>query len=278
MEKGKKKQTSSPSLETALFLASICGQAYTQFSNFDSGFYYIPIGYEHVATLFVDQSNKAKDRFGFVITNPECSIISFRGSSTSVDWIHDFIAHQTPFPYASNVGATHKGFTEIYSTLRESVFDAISKLPAHKPLFITGHSLGGALATLAAMDIMCNSHIQDVVVYTFASPRVGDPQFVKQYNYIVPTHWRIQNKHDIVPHMPTLVYYSAHTEQNYFYLHVKGEVTRQFKLSSVTANHLIQSYFKNLASDMPDVASQLCRSPLGFCPEYVSFSLEEHEG
>lgn len=272
-----KNQKTAPNLETALFLASICGQAYTQFKNIDSGFYYLPSGYEHVATLFAHQSNKAKDRFGFVITNPDCSIISFRGSSTSVDWIHDFKAQQIPFPYVSNVGATHKGFTEIYCTLRESVFEAIQQLSENKPLFITGHSLGGALATLAAMDIMCNSHIRNVIVYTFASPRVGDPQFVKQYNYIVPTHWRIQNKHDIVPHMPTLVYYSTHTEQNYFYLHVKGEVLRQFKQSSVSANHLLQSYFQDLACDLPDIAAQLCRSPLGFCPEYIPVSVVGNE-
>jgi len=271
------KKTSSPNLETALFLASICGQAYTQFQNMDSGFYFLPDGYEHVGTIFANQSEKATDRFGFVISNEHYSIIAFRGSSTSADWIHDFIAQQIEFPYVNNIGATHKGFTEIYSTVRESMFEHIAALPEHKPLYITGHSLGGALATLAAIDIMCNSPISQVSVYTYASPRVGDPHFVKQYNYIVPVHWRFQNKYDIVPHLPTLVYYSAQTEQTYFYLHVKGEIERKFKLSSVSANHLLQSYFQDLANDMPDVVAQLCSSPLGFCPLYEPINLEEHK-
>lgn len=277
MNKWYSRKPSSPSLETALFLASVCGQAYTQFQNLDSGFYYVPNGYEHVGTIFAHQSEKANDRFGFVMTSEHYSIVAFRGSSTSVDWIHDFIAQQIEFPYVKNVGGTHKGFTDIYSAVRDSMFEHIATLPAHKPLFITGHSLGGALATLAAMDIMCNTSIEQVSVYTYASPRVGDPHFVKQYNYIVPIHWRFQNKYDIVPHLPTLVYYSAQTEQNYFYLHVKGEVLRNFKLSSVSANHLLQSYFQDLADDMPDIAKQLCESPLGFCPIYEPFSLVEHE-
>lgn len=277
MDRWFNKKSSSPNLETALFLASVCGQAYTQYQNFDSGFYFLPDGYKHIGTLFLNQSEKAKDRFGFVISNDNCSIIAFRGSSTSVDWIHDFIAQQVEFPFVKNIGATHKGFTEMYSLLRASLFELIAELDHEKPLYITGHSLGGALATLAAIDIMCNSSMTNVSVYTFASPRVGDPIFAKHYNYIVPVHWRFQNKHDIVPHLPTLVYYSAQTEQSYFYLHVKGEVIRKFKLSSVSANHLLQHYFQDLADDMPDIANKLCESPLGFCPVYEPINSVKHE-
>ena len=265
-------RSNEPDLESGLFLASICGQAYNQFFNFDSGFYFLPDGYEHVGTIFANRSGKATDRYGFVITSDICSIVAFRGSSTSVDWIHDFIAQQVDYPYVKNAGSTHKGFTDIYGTIRESMMELLEQLPANKPLFITGHSLGGALATLAAMDIAYNTTISHVSVYTYGAPRVGDPIFVKLYNYVIPVHWRFQNKYDIVPHLPTLVYHSPHTEDTYFYLHVKGEVLRHFRFGTVALNHILQSYFKDLASDMPQIANMICSSPLGWCPYY------EHEG
>jgi len=146
----------------------------------------------------------------------------------------------------------------------------LSLLQPNLPLFITGHSLGGALATLAAIDIATNTTFASPTVYTFGAPRVGDPPFVKAYNCTVPIHWRIQNKFDIVPHLPTLVYHSPHTDETYFYLHVKGEVQRSFRYGSVSSNHVLSSYFLNLSEDMPQIASAICASPLGFCPNAES--------
>ena len=65
-----------------------------------------------------------------------------------------------------------------------------------------GHSLGGALATLAAYDIRKqlleqNKRSVEVVCYSFGAPRTGNHNFAKDYNHMVPDTWSIIN--DQVP-------------------------------------------------------------------------------
>jgi len=255
-----------PDLPSALFLAAICGQTHVQFTNKETGLFVVPDEYSLIGAITTSDMGIDNDRYGFIIASNRYSILAFRGTSTSVDWVHDFKAQQMEFTPTKNVGNTHKGFTDIYLALREQIFELLTLLKRDRPLFITGHSLGGALATLAAIDIATNSDYTTPIVYTFGAPRVGDPTFVKAYNSTVPIHWRIQNKFDIVPHLPTLVYHSPQTEETYFYLHVKGEVQRSFRHGSVSSNHILSSYFHDLSEDMPQIASAICASPLGFCP------------
>ena len=84
--------------------------------------------------------------------------------------------------------------------------DALSVLPfpnALASLTICGHSLGGALATLLALDIGANTKFgRDLRAYTYASPRTGDPSFVDTYNQVVPHTIRIANRLDLVPKLP----------------------------------------------------------------------------
>ena len=66
----------------------------------------------------------------------------------------------------------------------------------HLLLASTGHSLGGALATLAAMDIRkaCPDEATlDISCYTFGAPRTGNHAFAYEYNELVPDTWGIIN-------------------------------------------------------------------------------------
>jgi hypothetical protein len=76
------------------------------------------------------------------------------------------------------------------------------KLTPYQPeqckVFVTGHSLGGALATLAARHIRMLGY--DVDLYTFASPRVGDPTFAKSFQGL--NCYRIANSEDVVTVVP----------------------------------------------------------------------------
>jgi len=69
-----------------------------------------------------------------------------------------------------------------------------------------GHSLGGALATLAAMDIKLNVPGKSVSCYTFGSPKVGDSAFAGAYNKLVPDTHRFVNDTDLVPKIPPFGY------------------------------------------------------------------------
>lgn len=263
----KKNNRESQQLDTrtALFLAAVCSQTYLQFTN-PSGLFLVPRNYTLVGTFKAKAYDQTEEAFGFLLTSEQSSVLAFRGSGSAVDWVSDFIAQQTPYRPVKNSGYTHKGFTDIYMSARDQILTLMEQLPADKPLFITGHSLGGALATLAAADIAANTPIKSPIVYTFGAPRVGDPKFVRNYNNLVGTHWRFQNEYDIVPHLPTLVYQSPQTKKTYYYLHVKGEVKRSFRLGSVAANHVLPSYFNDLYVEEPIFALAICSEPPGWCP------------
>ncbi|MBW7474670.1 lipase family protein [Paenibacillus oenotherae] len=252
-------------IRTALFLSAICEQTTTQFNNARHWFL-VPSTYRIVGTFEADVYSNMKELFGFLLESDKAAILAFRGSGSAVDWVNDFIAYQVKFTPVSGGGSTHCGFTNVYMSARDRIMGLLDNIPRDKPLFITGHSLGGALATLAALDIASNRGPEGIIVYTFASPRVGDPQFARTYNRLLPNTFRIQNEHDIVPHLPPLIYQSPTTKKNYLYMHVKGDVKRSFRMGSVAGNHILYSYFVDLAQDAPHMATAICAYPPGWCP------------
>lgn len=86
----------------------------------------------------------------------------------------------------------HKGFLAAYPSISERVLSIVEMLYSDqsRPIFLTGHSLGGALTTLSSLDIPPS----DIAVSTFGSPRVGNFKFRKIYNQLVPTHWKFAHE------------------------------------------------------------------------------------
>jgi hypothetical protein len=70
-------------------------------------------------------------------------------------------------------------------------------------LDVVAHSLGGALATLYVMENASTDKIPNPILYTFASPMVGDATFVAAFNKLGLTSWRIVNSSDVVPMLPS---------------------------------------------------------------------------
>jgi hypothetical protein len=66
---------------------------------------------------------------------------------------------------------------------------------------VTGHSLGGALATLLVADVTANAQLKPQA-WTFASPQVGDAIFAACYGGLSTVSWRIYNLGDVVPYFP----------------------------------------------------------------------------
>jgi hypothetical protein len=102
-------------------------------------------------------------------------------------------------------GYVTAGFRGIYITLRQQMLDALEKLPQDSQIYLTGHSLGGALATLAVPDILKNTNFQEpqnIKLYTFASPRCGDRTFATSFEKTKVQHWRIANTEDFVTMIP----------------------------------------------------------------------------
>ena len=90
----------------------------------------------------------------------------------------------------------HTGFRDAYKQVGQLVESAVGELPDDYSLYITGHSLGGALAVIAAKELERDSV---AACYTFGSPRVGNEEFGEEIR--VPIY-RIVNAADGVPRVP----------------------------------------------------------------------------
>lgn len=102
----------------------------------------------------------------------------------------------------------HKGFVSDYYALRtritEQLLAALHSLPGGgrgATVFVTGHSLGAALATLHTYDLVADQGIQ-AVTYTFGGPRVGNAAFSDSFGSTVDTMYRVVHASDIVPTLP----------------------------------------------------------------------------
>lgn len=139
-------------------------------------------------------------------------VVAIRGTEGIMEWIHDAEFLLVPCPFLPGAGKTEDGFTAMYNSLTTdippgspSVADALATLPYKQPatsLTICGHSLGGALVTLLALDVAANLKFPNPAVYSYASPRVGDPLFAATYNQVVTNSFRIANRLDVVPMLP----------------------------------------------------------------------------
>ncbi|GJP43027.1 hypothetical protein CLOM_g2533 [Closterium sp. NIES-68] len=78
-------------------------------------------------------------------------------------------------------------------------------------VYLTGHSLGGALSTLFAYELSQSNLVRDrnihLTMYNYGSPRVGNAAFVARFNAHVADSWRIVNRSDIIPTVPKLMGY-----------------------------------------------------------------------
>ncbi|GLC52272.1 hypothetical protein PLESTB_000603600 [Pleodorina starrii] len=155
-------------------------------------------------------------------------VIAFRGTNESADWLIDLGALPVPdkairppdVPGPPGVEdpskiRVHRGFLEGYKSVRTAVVKLVDEVlrvdgrPGPWKVEVTGHSLGGALATLASYDIAWNKRERDtqrqsgptiasVAMVTFGAPRVGNEVFVKDFNAVLPDAWRVHNHNDMV--------------------------------------------------------------------------------
>jgi hypothetical protein len=125
------------------------------------------------------------------------AVLAFRGSDpvTLPNWVTDAVVRLVERPEYS--GRVHRGF----SSVLHSSWERIERVMNHveeKPLFLTGHSMGGALAVLTACRLAKVGRAA-VATYTFGSPRIGDRNFCAGYD--LPTY-RVVNQLDLVPELP----------------------------------------------------------------------------
>jgi len=155
------------------------------------------------------------DTQGYVIENDEAIYILFRGTEdntadaklNSKGDLHSLKSKD------GMKGAVHKGFYLSYKALNNfvenSIEESLKKSPK-KPIFITGHSLGGAIGHLTMYNLLSTKNLSFrsnlKAIYTFGSPRVGNKDFAMDYSQKAKEFgvgvYNIANENDIIPHVP----------------------------------------------------------------------------
>jgi len=152
------------------------------------------------ATLF-DRSNVQ----GFWCVHDGVGVLAFRGTSNIGQWIRDARFFPAEFPW----GRLHIGFRDGVGAVMPDL-EAFAKAAAGANyVWVTGHSLGGALAVIAAARLkMLASKPISAQVYTYGQPRVGLEGFVGRFDKELPGRLvRFINQQDIVPRVPTDPFY-----------------------------------------------------------------------
>jgi len=157
-------------------------------------------------------SDTSYNTFGFVgySTAKNEIIVSFRGTQEAslTNWVEDLKFFKSWQPFDGVSGAyVASGFNGAYTSLKSQAQAAVKAALDQYPgasVAVTGHSLGGALATLCVVDLLASDIISNPTQYTFGSPRVGDAAFANAYDGMIPEgrRYRVVNNDDIVPHVP----------------------------------------------------------------------------
>lgn len=144
-------------------------------------------------------------------TDANIQFSSFDIERTGPNFFSHFFSSQSNTTESIKV---HKGFLDAYDSIKGRLFKVIDNIingSSEWTICLTGHSLGGSLATLCAYELMTQkySSLKDgdrpkIKVYTYGSPRVGNKAFAISYNEIINDSWRIINKKDIIPTLPAL--------------------------------------------------------------------------
>jgi triacylglycerol lipase len=142
------------------------------------------------------------DTQAFVAANADCVIVAFRGTEPVLaEWLGDLQFHLTGGP----LGKVHEGFAAglnaVWLDLLQALRDLQSVQTRPRSLWFTGHSLGGALATLAVAKMIERAEPVDAL-YTYGSPRCGDGTFASAFNANFDRAYRLVNRNDLVTRVP----------------------------------------------------------------------------
>lgn len=140
---------------------------------------------------------------GFLVRKDERVVCAFRG--TEGDRVEDILRDADFLPVLHHPAERqHRGFTRALAEVQVRLMACLADLHrAGVTLYFTGHSLGAALATLAASEFskQQGGHLGKAVVYTFGSPRVGNAAFAQRCDGAF-THYRLVLCCDLVTVVP----------------------------------------------------------------------------
>lgn len=262
---------------TAWFLSHLCENVSN--SNCLEQSMPVPGDFDSSKTAILLNPELPKSIYGYVFYQPSSrtTYVSWSGTATPEMWSEDFKSVPVPVPFlgspvAANEDDTtstttikvHEGFLYIYSGIRDALIQLLLSYRSITDHYVVcGHSLGGGLSQLCALDlfgangvlspVLNQTNTQEyydtlkansfktVTVYLFGSPRCGNLAFAAAYNQspeINKSTFNVMNTEDLVPGFPT----SGTVVE---YTHVGQPIVFTANLGNPSLNHS-QSYIYDL--------------------------------
>ena len=143
-------------------------------------------------------------------------VIGFRGTVSAQNWYYDLktdfvnATEALEWPLAAkDTGRIHRGFTETYLSIKHQIMPLLLRVRAALPSFniiTVGHSMGAALAALAAVDFHYTLiSPPKILSFTYGQPRIGDLEFSNSVNKLHDSQdvmiYRMINNNDLIPHV-----------------------------------------------------------------------------
>lgn len=196
---------------------------------------------------------------GYIAIDPtnELVVLAFRGSASKQNWQEDIKMTRDPTPWCKDCHV-HHGFWESWMEIKENVTQNVIKAIELYPNYrfvVVGHSLGAALATIAATDIRRESEwlMEHTELFSYGSPRIGNNNAVIYMSDQSTLSYRITASKDPIPRLPPVPFGYRHTSPEYW----------------IKSNPLYP---------MPDEVRVLtgCYNSLGNSGENILIGLDEH--
>lgn len=179
-----------------------------------------------IERLVVDESS---DTSCLVLSKADCIVIAFKGTTSMANMKTDLkvllvemssaipsrnsrdIKHEIIGSIDWKNAKIHKGFLDAYQSVSHAIIGKLKELLAIKkrPLYITGHSLGGALAAVCSVDIVLSLGVTNLCVTTFGSPKCGNLFLQRICDHLVPAYWRIAMRSDLISTLPRMGYHHS---------------------------------------------------------------------
>ncbi|CAM9812177.1 unnamed protein product [Ascophyllum nodosum] len=171
-------------------------------------------------------ADQVEDTQAHLLANDDVIIVVFRGTQGSADWATNLkiVLRDAPEAWGLSVNCkVHKGFYDgvnavwVERNMRATITSLYNEEGKKRKLFITGHSLGAALATVTAAHLAFEESINITAIYTYGSPnRVFNGPLAKEFDansiQLKDKCFRCRNNNDIVPRMPPYHYTNVGTE------------------------------------------------------------------
>ncbi|EFA83435.1 hypothetical protein PPL_03582 [Heterostelium album PN500] len=148
--------------------------------------------------------HNATDIIGYSVIYNNTIIAVFKGTTGFLNVIVDIEFLRKDYPNVPGA-KVHDGFYDSWLDVRSQVQEGITNQFKECPdcsLFVTGHSMGGAISTFCTLELLDWFPNVPLFTYTYGSPRVGNNVFAEYYNSRQPNTWRVTNQKDLVPHLP----------------------------------------------------------------------------